>query len=112
MRVLWMRVFAPVADVTTVVPISPEVAMQSLHAVSLPAGIIARCAPDALATVTGLCVRGGRYDGSQVARLFVAAAKLSYDTTITADDVSRAWEEVGIREYQVPRAVGFYGIRQ
>jgi hypothetical protein len=86
--------------------------MQSLHAVSLPAGVISRCTPDAIATVKGLCVRAGRYDGSQVARIFVTAAKLAFDTQITSDDIARAWEEVGIHEYQVPQAVGFYGIRQ
>jgi hypothetical protein len=86
--------------------------MQSLHAVSLPAGVISRCTPDAIATVKGLCVRAGRYDSAQISRIFVTASRLAYDTTITSEDVARAWEEVGIREYQVPQAVGFFGIRQ
>jgi hypothetical protein len=85
--------------------------MQSLHAVSLPSGVISRCTPDAIATVKGLCVRAGRYDSAQISRIFVTASRIAFDTTITADDVARAWEEVGIREYQVPRGVDFYGIR-
>jgi hypothetical protein len=83
--------------------------MQSLHTTSLPAGL------DNLFTATGalamrdVCCKSGKYDGQQAVRIFRKARDLSFDTLITADDVLRAWNEVGIQERVLPH-IHFFGV--
>jgi hypothetical protein len=56
------------------------------------------------------CCKSGKYDAQQAVRVFAAARRISFDTPITADDVQRAWAEVGVRERVLPH-IHFYGVR-
>jgi hypothetical protein len=84
--------------------------MQSLHTTSLPAALDNFFTASGALAMRDVCCKDGKYDARQGVRVFRKARELSFDTLITADDVQRAYAEVGIREYVLPH-VHFYGIR-